>query len=363
MKRIFVGIFLMVGLTSVHSQGWPTTQKERSELLRKEREEARAAEKAAKKREKKRLEEAANPKPTPTPKPEVVPAGVGVIEIETSDSYNPKVPFYVRPPASFSASEDKNPHRVLILFPFYPETGLKAINRSAEYKEIADERGWFIISPTFYMGKGDARDRNKSYYYPERWSGKAILAALDEMAKRYPVDVNRIFVAGLSGGAQLGHRFALWAEDRVEAAAINSSGWFDEPKASAQKVAWVLTIGESDPILPETLTFVERLQKLGVRPVLRTYLGMIHEDSERVNLLCGMFLVERDEATRELLGKPVQASAGLDYNVNGLQPWVGDRRDGLFYGNSAATLAVIPDEARVYLPSETVAELWGQKGE
>lgn len=358
---VIIGLLLGLNLSEIKAQGWATTQQERLELNRRERESKKAAEKASEAREKKLAELAAKPKPTP--KPEVIPAGVTVIEVESPNALNLKVPFYVRPPADYKVGESGQVRRVLLLFPFFPESGIKALNRSKEYRQLADERGWFLVSPTFQMGKDEARDRTKSYYYPEGWSGKVILQAMDEMGKRYPIDPNRLFVAGLSGGAQVAHRFAMWAPNRVEAAAINSSGWFDAPTPEARKIAWMITIGESDPIFPETLGFVEKLQKIGVKPILRTYLGMIHEDSARVNTLCGQFFTERDEETRPLLGQPTELAVGLKYNEISSHPFIGDRRDGIYYANAADTLGIIPASERIFLPNQTIADLWGQAAE
>ncbi|HEY5791662.1 MAG TPA: hypothetical protein VIS74_00090 [Chthoniobacterales bacterium] len=348
-------------MDAANAQAWPTTQKERLEINRMEREREKAEKKAQQEREKKRAEAAAKPKPAPTP--EEMPSVWDVIEVASPDPLNPKVPFYIRPPAGYRASELNQMHRVLVLLTFYQESGIKVLKRSAEYQQIADERGWFMIAPTFRMNRDDARNRAKSYYYPETWSGKAVLQALDEIAKRYPVDGHRLFVSGLSGGAQFAHRFALWAADRVEAAAVNSCGWFDEPGPSARKVAWVITVGESDPILPESLDFTEKLRAQGATPVLRTYLGMLHEDAPRVNAFCGRFLAERDDATREFLGKSVEEPAGWKYNVPASHPFVGDRRDGIYYANGSGTLEVIPEQSRIFLPSGAMAELWGQSAE
>ena len=80
---------------------------------------------------------------------------------------------------------------------------------------------------------------------------------METVAKKYPIDPTRIFMQGLSGGAQFVHRFAIWAPERVTAVAINSSSWFDEPNAKCNQVAWLVTIGESDASFTNTLEFVD----------------------------------------------------------------------------------------------------------
>jgi len=302
-------------------------------------------------------------KPEPTPEP--IPAGVHVVEIQTPAPESPMVPFYVRPPKGYQPGVDSGRiYRLFLMMPFVPETGLRAMKRNAMWLKLADERGWFVVSPSFVWVREDVRDRNKSFYYPEKWSGKCVLDGLEEIGKQFPVDTHRIFVQGLSGGAQFAHRFALWAPDRVEAVAVNSSGWFDDPTPSAKQVAWAITVGESDPILPDSRDFTAKLKEQGAWPLFKTFLGMVHEDYPPANRLGGEFMVLVDEATKQHLGQPPGSTprAGELWNAEAYHKWVGDERDGLFYSKDEVEELEIPREERIGLPTRELAELWGLEG-
>jgi poly(3-hydroxybutyrate) depolymerase len=100
-----------------------------------------------------------------------------------------------------------------------------------------------------------------------------VVDALETVAKKYPIDPTRIFMQGLSGGAQFVHCFAIWAPERVTAVAINSSSWFDEPNAKCNQVAWLVTIGESDASFTNTLEFVDQLREVGAAPAFSLVSG------------------------------------------------------------------------------------------
>ena len=294
--------------------------------------------------------------------PDKPPANVTVITIKTTSPHNPTVPFYLRRPAGYQPGEKGPAHRLLFICPYLNASGLKQVQGQMGCKELiaeADKRGWFVLAPTFHMDTKTAHDRKAAYYYPEVFSGKAVEEALDQVAKTYPVDGRRILMQGLSGGAQFVHRFALWAPERVVAVAVNSSSWFDVPKDRARQVAWLVTIGDSDPSFAHSLTFVDQLHKAGALPIFRSYMGMVHEGDKRVSKLDVEFLNYYDELTRAQLGKPSLQSTPLALVATNM-PYVGDAQEWKFLPNTAANRARIPAEEAIYLPSEPLAKLWGK---
>lgn len=304
-------------------------------------------------------------KVTPMPTPEIVPPGMDVIKIRTSSSDNPEVPFYVRPPSGYQPGGDAAgmKHRLLLLFPFVPETGLRAIQRNETLVKLADARGWFVASPTLVVDfKKDAQDRKKAFYYPESWSGKAVVDAVEEIARKYPVDGRRLFVQGLSGGAQIAHRLGLWCPERITAVVVNASGWYEDPNPKASQVAWVITVGEADSRLKDTVAFAEKLKACGALPLLKTYIGRIHEDIEEANQIGAAFLFHVDELTKKDLGQPAGAPQVSAYNRTDHHAYVGDGRDYLYFANAPQKQATLPPEARFFLPDDVVAECWGKKG-
>jgi pimeloyl-ACP methyl ester carboxylesterase len=293
-----------------------------------------------------------------------LPERVESFGIKTRSELNKEIPFYLRVPKNYHPGK---PYRLLFLCPFLNQEGLDKLKDSAAWLALADERDWFVITCTFKQKTADGQDRKLAYYYPKEFSGKAVLEALALVGKKYPVDTERLLMQGLSGGGQFVHRFALWAPDRVTAVAVNSSSWFDEPDAKCNRVAWLITIGDSDPSYNNTLEMVDQLRSAGAFPIFRSYLGMVHEGSKKVDQLDMEFLKYYDDHTRNELGKPRSAPSALTSNADWISqagakmPFVGDCQDWKFLPNTAESRESIAEDSRIYLPSEEIAKLWGLK--
>jgi poly(3-hydroxybutyrate) depolymerase len=294
---------------------------------------------------------------------EKLPERVFSFTVYKRSAGNEKIPFYLRVPKNYRPGRF---YRLLFLCPHLNQEGLAKLAGSAQWLALADERDWFVMTCTFKQGLNDGHDRKISYYYPEAYSGKAMLDALEKVASKYPVDTERLLMQGLSGGAQFVHRFALWVPDRVTAVAVNSSSWFDAPNDKSKRVAWLITIGESDDSYNQSLEMVDRLRNAGAAPLFRSYMGMVHEGSAEVDRLDMEFLKFHDDLTRKDLGKRHSALTTpeelLAMKAEAM-PYVGDSQDWKFWPNTPEAREAIAEDARIYLPSEAIAKLWGQKEE
>lgn len=295
---------------------------------------------------------------------ESLPERVEVFTVKTRSDLNKEIPFYLRVPKNYRPGKS---YRLLFLCPHLNEEGLKKLAGSAAWLALADERDWFVMSCTFKQAQDAAQDRKLSYYYPEAFSGKAALEALELVSKKYPVDTQRLLLQGLSGGAQFVHRFAMWVPERVTAVAVNSSSWFEEPNARCNQVAWLVTVGESDPNYNDSLEMVDRLRNVGAAPLFRSYLGMVHEGNpaaaERLNV---EFLKFYDDLTKKDLGKPRSALTPAAERLalaGEKMPFVGDSQDWKFSPNTAEAREGMTEDSRIYLPSEGIAKIWEQKEE
>lgn len=300
--------------------------------------------------------------------PEVLPGNVEKFFVKTRSAENKEVPFYLRTPVGWVAEEGRT-HRMVFLCPYMSQSGLVKMQQNPWLLDLADERGWFVMSATFNLDLNTVRDRKTSYYYPESFSGKAVVRALGIAAKKYPVDVERIFMEGNSGGAQFTHRFAMVAPERVDAAVVNSCSWFDEPEESAAQVAWLILVGESDPSHEASLEVVDRLREAGAAPLFRSYIGQGHGvTGGEVDRLVREFLICCDDRTKGSLGKK---RSRLDAPAESLamkaeeMPFVGDGQIWTYRENTPENVADLPEDSRVFLPSKAVAEIWGtyDKGE
>jgi hypothetical protein len=285
---------------------------------------------------------------------------VFTFKIKTRSELNQEVPFYLRVPKNYRPGK---PYRLLFLCPHLHQEGLKKLAGSPAWLKLADERDWFVMSCTFMQPLAKAQDRKLSYYYPESFSGKAMLEALAKVGEKYPVDTERLLLQGLSGGAQFVHRFALWAPDRVTAVAVNSSSWFDPPDDKSKRVAWLITIGESDNSYNNSLEMVDNLRSMGAAPLFRSYVGMIHEGSAAVDKLDMAFLKFYDDQTRKDLGKPRSTLAPEVERLSLLGEkmlFVGDSQNWKYVTNTVDAREEFAEDSRVFIPNEEIAKLWGK---
>lgn len=292
-----------------------------------------------------------------------LPERVETFTVRTRSKMNEKLPFYLRVPKNYQKGKA---HRLLFLCPVYNELGLKLLSRSEDWLKIADERGWFVMTASFQQDGVDVRNRELSYYYPEGFSGKATLKALEIAAKKYDIDTERLLMDGLSGGAQFVHRFALWAPERVTAVAVHSSSWLDKPNERCKQVAWLITIGEADPTYPESLAMVNGLRELGAAPLLQSYVGAIHELHPKAAQIAKEFLIFYDEYTRADLGKRRTRNSKPEemLALKGEEmPFVGDTLGWKVFPNTQENREAIREDVRIFLPSEKIAKLWGESME
>jgi len=304
---------------------------------------------------------------SPTPRP--LPDNIEIFTIRTRSEQNRQVPFYLRIPSGYEPARRDRVYRLLYICPVYngdAEVVIRGEGGNKDLIDLAEERNWFVLSATFKQQGGEVRDRKASYYYPEGFSGRAVVDALEQVANKYPIDPSRILMQGLSGGAQFVHRFAIWAPDRVTAVAINSSSWFDEPNTKCNQVAWLITIGESDASFTASLDLVDQLREVGAAPLFRSYLGMVHEGSGAVTRLNLAFLKFYDEHTRDQLEqrrgsftKPKEVLA----LPSKLMPFVGDSQDWRYLPNNEENRENFAEDSRIFLPSEEIAQLWGMEEE
>ena len=288
---------------------------------------------------------------------EALPARTVQFEVRSRAERNEEIPFFIRTPKDYVPG-DRRVRRLLFLCPYIFQSGKNRINQCTGFLDLADERGWFVMSCSFKFDAKWARDEERSYFYPEGFSGKAVLKALDEVARKYPVDTERLLIHGLSGGAQFAHRFAMWVPDRVSAVVVNSASWFDSPGAEFNKVAWMVLVGESDPTYDASLVLASELRAVGAAPLLYPYAGAAHHGGgEHVEKLTVAWLKFHDERTRAMLGKPKTGRLAMAARDT---QYVGNVQFLTYKENNRENYEDLPADHSVFLPSKEIADLWGK---
>ena len=91
---------------------------------------------------------------------------------------------------------------------------------------FADEHRAVVLAPLFPAGIDDPDDvHNFKFidYHGIRFD-RALLAMVDEVAARFPVDVSRFYLHGFSGGGQFAHRFFYLHPDRLAGLSVGAPG-------------------------------------------------------------------------------------------------------------------------------------------
>jgi poly(3-hydroxybutyrate) depolymerase len=246
---------------------------------------------------------------------------------------------------SWQAEGAKAGTGVLVLVPGFNGEGAKMLD--ARWKAFATKHGLVLLAPTFHS-EGKENNEGKGYYYPEQGSGEVMEKVLAEVRRKTGADTGKVLFFGFSAGAHYAHRFALWRPQRVKAFVAYSAGWWSEPTAAVKSVPALILCGEADERYGATFGFFKKGQKLGCPWVWRSYQNTGHSLTPAVRDMAEVFLAHYVKK-EEQAGMPVSQARYGDIQT--------------FKSVSLAAKETIPEEFRITLPSQAVAEVWEKEGE
>lgn len=224
---------------------------------------------------------------------------------------------------------------VLVLVPGYNGDGARMLDE--RWKAFAQKNGLALLAPTF-RAAGHENNRGKGYYYPEQGSGEVMEKALKELKRRTGADTDKVLFFGFSAGAHYAHRFALWKPQRVRAFVAYSAAWWSEPTARLKKIPALVMCGEADERYAATYEFFRKGHKLDCPWIWRSYERTGHSLTPAVRDMAEAFLAWH--ATRRGDSPPLYG------DIQTFKTVVAADRDK------------IPEELRVELPSQAVADVW-----
>ncbi|WP_284744876.1 PHB depolymerase family esterase [Amycolatopsis sp. RTGN1] len=93
-------------------------------------------------------------------------------------------------------------------------------------RSFADEHGALVLAPLFPAGIDDPADLHNFKFLEYRGIrfDRVLLAMVEEVAQRYPVDPERFYLHGFSGGGQFAHRFGYLHPERLAGLSIGAPG-------------------------------------------------------------------------------------------------------------------------------------------
>ncbi|MBE1876071.1 PHB depolymerase family esterase [Myceligenerans pegani] len=148
----------------------------------------------------------------------------------------PRLSFTTYVPASYR--DRTEPLRLLVAV---HGTGRRVEETRDRYAALADEQGLAVLAPLFPCGLGGPDDVHnyKELHHGGLRFDEALLAMVDEAARRWRIDTERFLLAGFSGGGQFAHRFAYLHPHRLRAVSVGAPGRVTLP----DDAPWPLGLG------------------------------------------------------------------------------------------------------------------------
>ena len=267
------------------------------------------------------------------------------IDIRTRAPHNPSVKVWYRVPRGYDSQRSLR-YRVLVLFGGRNSDGRPEVSGKLGWTQWADLNGIFLVAPTL---------KDDEYWEPAKWSGRALLDALQALAVRYRIATTGVLYYGYSAGSQASNLFPAWRPDLCRAYVSHACGIFHKPSLRMKGAAGLVTCGDADTArYVLSREFVAKYRSLGMPVVWKSFPNHPHDVPPGSIRLAKEFLAHHHWSHPEDLGGPQPRAEP--------QTFVGDDSDGVYYRAGSVEAADIMSEDRVELPSESVAAAWGAPG-
>lgn len=187
--------------------------------------------------------------------------------INTASPKNAKLEISVRIPKGFKEKLATNTtYRIMVLFGGRNWKGTKTIAKYG-FGDLADEYNLFLISPSY---------KDDEYWYPEKWSGKALLQAIDKISQEYSIDKHKLYYYGYSAGGQCANLFYFWKPALVDAWGAHACGVWAKPfMLNNNKITFapfIVTCGKKDAGRYHlSLRFIQEARRNGLKAIWQAF--------------------------------------------------------------------------------------------
>lgn len=188
-------------------------------------------------------------------------------KIKTNSEQNRELVFALNIPENYSKA-DSEKYRIMVLFGgrnWDAEKTIKTYN--------FNRHSLFLLSPSF---------KDDDYWEPEKWSGKALLDAVERVRKDYGLSKDKkLLYYGYSAGGQCANLFANWKPEIVDAWGAHACGvWFKIDKISVRTCSFV-TCGEDDIERYQlSMMFIHNVREKGYPVIWKSFPEQGHELSK-----------------------------------------------------------------------------------
>lgn len=161
---------------------------------------------------------------------------IDCVEVRTKAPRNSIVKVWYRIPVTYD-STGRTRHPILVLFGGRNCDGRNEVSGKLGWTHWADSLGVFLIAPTF---------RDDDYWHPSKWSGAAMLEAIEKIAKTYRIEKKGFLYYGYSAGSQASNLFAAWKPELCRAWVSHACGVFHTPTVRTAAMPGLVTCGDAD---------------------------------------------------------------------------------------------------------------------
>ena len=271
------------------------------------------------------------------------------VTVKTKAKSNYKVKVYYRVPNGYQ-KKGRNSYRVLVMFGGRNSSGkYRTTNRA--WQRWADKYDVFLVGPTF---------KDDDYWYPEKWSGKALLKGLKLIKKQYRINDTRLLYYGYSGGSQCSNLFPAWRPQLCVAWVSHACGVWHNPSSRMSGIPGLITCGDADfmrYILSRN--FAEKARRKGELIIWKSFPNHPHDVPPDSVKLAKKFLAEHHQ--RHI--RDLQYGFGRAPLVKRGKPkYIGDDQEGQFWKANSIQTKYINQEDRVEFFSKGIALAWGKEG-
>lgn len=273
-------------------------------------------------------------------------AVIDCVKVAAKSEINPVVTVWYRVPRNYNKTGSEK-HRVLVLFGGRNCDGKPEVSGKLGWTEWADLNGIFLVAPTL---------KDDDYWEPEKWSGRALLSALDAIALKYRILTKGLLYYGYSAGSQASNLFPAWRPDLCQAYVSHACGVFHKPSLRMKNVAGLVTCGDAD-IARYVLSreFVGKYRTLGMPIIWKSFPNHPHDVPPESIRLAQEFLAHYHWKNL------VETDGSASVPSQGKQ-FVGDDADGVYYPADSSASMDIMEEDKIVLPSLALADAWGRPG-
>ena len=134
-----------------------------------------------------------------------------------------RVSYCLYVPEALAEAQDRSAWRLIVAV---HGTGRTAATYRDSFAELAERERCIVLAPLFPVGliePGELSNFKRVKFHDMRFD-LLLLAMVDEVGKKYGIDVSRFLLFGFSGGGQFVHRFYYLHPDRLAAVSIGAPG-------------------------------------------------------------------------------------------------------------------------------------------